>query len=421
MNRISSRSRAPLLIGLAVAAVVGGAVLAQIEGEDRGIAPIDSSSNYEVGGVPVDVSGPTADAARMGGWRQAQRTGWKMLWSRANGRPAAQAPNLGDGALDAMVAGIVVEREQIGPRRYIATLGVLFDRARTGRLLGATGNVRRSAPMLVVPVMWSGGVPTSFERRNDWQRAWAKFRSGGSPVDYVRPVGNRADPLLLNISQTTRHGRAWWRALLDQYGAADVVSPQVWIERQWPGGPVIARFVAKHGPDGRTIARFALRAERGDGLPALLDEGVRRIDDAYADELRRGGLNIDPTLVIEEELPPEAEAAIAESLAEVPVEGLTQDYVLQVETPTAGALSFAEQSLRGLPGARASSTSSLALGGISLIRLRYDGDLAALRNALAARGWEVSDAGGALRIRRAPPAPAAPPPAAATPTPAPAP
>src|SRR3546814_17205966 len=58
-------------------------------------------------------------------------------------------PALGDSALQGMVSGIVVEKEQIGPNRYIASLGVLFDRARTGQLLGVRASAVRSPPLLV--------------------------------------------------------------------------------------------------------------------------------------------------------------------------------------------------------------------------------------------------------------------------------
>src|SRR5690349_2859235 len=80
-----------------------------------------ATGSFEVTGVEVDVRGNTADAARQGGWRLAQRKGWEMLSRRLTGRSST----LSDSALDAMVTGIVVENEQIGPTRYIAKLGVL--------------------------------------------------------------------------------------------------------------------------------------------------------------------------------------------------------------------------------------------------------------------------------------------------------
>ncbi|PTQ10330.1 hypothetical protein CLG96_13640 [Sphingomonas oleivorans] len=390
-----------------------GAVMAQIEGNERGVAPIDNSTNFEVGGVTVDVAARDSDSARTAGWRLAQRKGWRMLWARANGQPAEAAPGLPDSTLDSIVAGIVVEDEQIGPTRYIARLGVLFDRARAGQLLGGANNVARSAPMLVIPVMWSGATPQSFESRTEWQKAWARFRSGGSPIDYVRPHGSGVDPLILNVAQTRRPGRGWWRMLLDQYGAADIVVPVVHLRREWPGGPVTARFTALHGPDARPIASFSLRAASSEAMPRMLDEGVRRIDEAYSQALREGRLEPDPSLVIEE---PVDEAAIQESMAEAPVieaVGGLSTITVAVATPDAAALTQAEQALRGVPGVASANTTSMALGGISLIRVSFTADAATLRSLLTGRGIDVrgvSTESGPARPAASPPSVAPPPP-----------
>lgn len=408
-----------LLAGLGLAAAM---VRAQIEGGERGVAPIDSTSNYEIGGVAVDVSAKTAEQARVGGWRLAQRKGWKMLYARVNGVPVNQAPGLPDSTLDSIVGGIIVESEQIGPTRYIARLGVLFDRARAGQLLGVKGQVLRSPPMLVIPVMWSGGTPQTFETRTEWQKAWARFRSGGSPIDYVRPSGTGSDPLLLNVAQANRRGRTWWRLLLDSYGAADIVTPQVFLDRLWPGGPVVGRFTALHGPDGKFIGGFTLRAANGDGLPDMMDEGVRRIDELYSAALRDGRLQPDPSLVIEE--PAEAEELLPsdEALADSMLPGVAT-YVVQVETPDAGTLGAIEASLRAVPGMRSVATTSLALGDVSVMRLMFDGDIGALRIALGPRGWRADESSGTIRLRRqAPtPPPAAPPVAPPGPAPSPSP
>ena len=378
---------------------VAAIVYAQLEGGERGVAPIDSSGSYEVGGINVDVSGKTADEARIGGWREAQRKGWKLLWSRVNSQPITAAPGLPDSTLDSIVGGIVVEDEQIGTNRYIARLGVLCDRARAGQLLGVRGQVMRSPPMLVIPVQWSGGTPQTFETRTDWQKAWARFRSGGSPIDYVRPSGTGADPLLLNVAQARRPGRTWWRMLLDQYGAADIVVPEVSLHRLWPDGPVLGRFIARHGPDGIVIETFNLRAENSDGLAAMLDEGVRRIDEAYSRALQDGRLRPDPSLVIEEPAIPVDAITTDEAVEEVS-SIVGSAFTIQVETPDAASVGSAEAAIRAVPGVRSASTVSLALGGVSVMRVNYQGELGGLRIALAARGWRVEDAGGTLRIRR---------------------
>lgn len=408
--RILLPSRVLIALAGAAALVAGGIAVSQIEQGDRGVAPIDSTSSYEIGGVTVDVSGKDADAARTGGWREAQRKGWRMLYARTHGVPFAQAPRLPDSTLDSIVAGIVVEEEQISARRYIARLGVLFDRARAGALLGVGGHVRRSAPMLTIPVMWSGGAPQSFELRTQWQQAWARFRTGGSPIDYIRPVGTGADPLLLNMAQARRPGRAWWRMLLDQYGASDVLVPEVSIKRAFPGGPVVATFIARHGPDGAVIAQFALRTESSTAIPRLLDEGVRRIDLAYAQALQSGGLMPD-SMLVEDPVDPEILDDIATDEGVVVAGTVTRGFSLQVDTPDPATLLRAEQAIRAIPGVRSLTTTSLAIGGVSVIRLSFEGDAAGLSIALAARGLRAEETGDdSFRVR-----------ASATPAPAPVP
>ena len=393
--------RNSLIVAALAVLGLGGLAVAQIEGNDRGVPPIDSSANYEVGNVAVDVAAKTADQARTFGWRLAQRRAWKMLWAKVNNQPEANAPNLSDGALDSMVAGIEVEDEQIGAHRYIAHLGLLFDRSRSAQALGQAEAGVRSVPMLVIPVMWSGGAPQSFEHRTEWQKAWARFRSGGSPIDYVRPVGNGLDPLLLNAAQAGRPGRGLWRNLLNQYGASDVVVPVVQIVRQYPGGPVLAHFSALHGPDGEIIARFDLTAPDGDHLPRMLDEGVQRIDNAYAQALRDGRLRTDSSLEAPPPVVPDLpEEAPVESESAVALPGAASTFLVQIDTPDDPALVQAQASLRAIPGVSAVSTNSVALGGISVLRVGYNGDPQAFRTALGTAGYTVQDTGGGLRLTR---------------------
>ena len=194
---------------LIVLLAIGGTVVAQMEAGDRGILPIDSSGTLEIDGIHVDVGGKDAASARYAGWRIAQREGFKKLWAKQHSRPESEAPNLSDSVLDGLVSSIIVDRENLGPNRYIADLGILFDRARAGELLGVAGQIRRSAPMLLIPVLISGGSAMTVEIKNPWQRAWAQYRTSQSPVDYVRISGMGVDPLLVNAAQTKRPGRGW--------------------------------------------------------------------------------------------------------------------------------------------------------------------------------------------------------------------
>jgi hypothetical protein len=392
------------------ATLLTSAVIAQIEGGDRGVAPIDSSGSFEVSGIAVDVRAKTAEAARLGGWRIAQRKGWQQLWAKTHGGDT-NAPALGDSALDGIVAGIVVENEQIGPNRYVATLGVLFDRARAGQILGVAGNISRSAPMLVLPVQWTGGTAYSFEQRTEWQKAWARFRTSNSPIDYVRPSGTGSDPLLLNFGQTQRPGRNWWRMILDQYGAADVLIPQVRLSYSYPGGPVTGIFVARHGPGSDIVSSFALRVDSSDKIPAMLDEGVKRIDAIYAEALAMGVLRPDSSLIETPQIDPSlienateamGDNAMVDNTTQAVPEPVTKtsSFTIQFDTPDVGSVSGTESAVRSVPGVKSATTTSLALGGTSVMSVSFAGDAATLKLALEARGYRVSEAGGTLRIRR---------------------
>ncbi|WP_375396356.1 heavy-metal-associated domain-containing protein [uncultured Sphingomonas sp.] len=403
--------RPPLLHSLAAAIALGllvasGMVAAQ-SAADNSAAPEDSSGSFEVSGVTVDVAGPNANAARLAGWRVAQRKGWQMLSQRLGGGGGA----LPDGTLDSIVSGIVVENEQIGPNRYIARLGVLFNRARAGSILGVATTIDRSPPMLVIPIERSAGVDTGFEGKSDWLAAWLRYRTAESQIDYVRPTATGPDSLLLNAGQVQRRDRGWWRTVLDQYAASDIVIPLVALYRQWPGGPVIGVFEARHGPDNDLIGRFALRVESEEGVPALLDAGVRRMDDLYQNALRAGVLRIDPSLAY---IPPVAATPTptptptdASSDFDLGDPGLVTGagagpVSIQFDTPNAGAVTAAEGMVRGIPGVAQATTTSLALGGVSVMRVTFAGDPDALRAALEARGYAVARSGSILRIRRAP-------------------
>ena len=274
---LSRKARLGLFAGLGLLLAGGGAAIyAQIEGE-RGIAPIASNGDFEVSGIEVNVTGKTAEEARANGWKQAQRLAWEKLW-KSNGLGGGSAPGLDDSTIEGMVSAVVVGQEQIGPHRYIATLGVIFDRTRTSGYLGMQGQIARSAPLLVIPVLTQGGVTAVFETRTPWQKAWAEFRTGASVIDYVRPNGAGADSLLLTAGQVSRRSRNWWRLVLDSFGAADVIMPMAKLERLWPGGPVRGTFTARRGPDNQFIGSFELTAASEDKLPAMLAEGRWRPD-----------------------------------------------------------------------------------------------------------------------------------------------
>ena len=420
LRRFDPRAKLAIGVGgalaLALAAIGPARLIAQIEG-DRGIAPVASTTDIEVDGIEVDTTGKDGQEARQAGWALARR----LAWQKHGGA------QLSDAQLDAMTSAIVVQREQIGPHRYIATLGVVFDRTKAGELAAAAngGNYFRSAPLLVIPVLDSGGVQQTFEVRTQWQRAWANFQTGASSIDYVRPNGGGADSLLVNAGQTGRRSRAWWRTVLDRFDASDVIMPVARLERSWPGGPVKGTFTARYGPDNTYLDSFELTAPSDDGVVRMMNEALVRIDLVYRDALARGTLRPDPSLTTESRTlaaliaqvraqmpaivaPPaddgaetgEPTATPSTAASAAPSTTAVSSYTVQFATPDPAAVDAAVASVRGTGGVRAVSTTSLAIGGTSVMRVGFAGDLEALAAALRARGFQVTVGGGGLSIRR---------------------
>jgi hypothetical protein len=411
---------APLLL-LIAALGISGVIYAQLESGDRGIAPIDSSGTLEVTGIHVDIGGEDAQSARYAGWRIAQRQGFRMLWAKMHNVPVNQAPNLPDGTLDQIVSSIIVNGEQIGPRRYIADLGVLFDRARAAQFLGVEGGeVQRSVPMLLIPITVSGGTATSVELRNAWQRAWAQFRTSQSAIDYVRVSGMGADPLLINASQAGRPGRGWWRNLLDLYGAADILVAEVQLQRLYPGGPARARFIARHGPDNQIVGGFTLTAPNSDAIPGMMAQGAQRMDQLFTQALAAGALSRDPSLN-QPPPPPMPELSVKQPVARP---ATNNAYQIQVSGPDVNTYNFAMAHLRTLPGVVSATPQQINASGTSYILVSYHGDISQLAAALSARGWIVESSGTVVKLRSSsdkppalPPPPVAPQPAQPVPQP----
>ena len=410
---------APFLL-LIAALGLSAVIYAQLESADRGILPIDSSGTLEITGIHVDVGGADAQSARYAGWRIAQRQGFRALWAKMHNASVNQAPNLPDGTLDQIVSSISVGREQIGPNRYIADLGILFDRARAAEFLGVEGGeIQRSAPMLLIPITVTAGTETSVELRNAWQRAWAQFRTSQSPIDYVRVSGMGVDPMLVNAAQTVRPGRAWWRNIIDLYGAADILVAEVQVQRLYPGGPARARFIGRHGPDNQIVGGFTLTAPNSDGIPAMMAEGAQRMDQLFSQALAAGALARDPSL---NQPPP---PPLPEQPVERPVARPTNTanaFQVQVTGKDVNIYNFAMAHLRTVPGIDSATPQLINSSGTSYILVAYHGPISQLAAALSGRGWIVETSGGnVVKLRSASDKPPALPPPPPPPQPKPAP
>lgn len=354
-------------------------------------APAAGGSAFLVSDIDVDVVAGSAEAARVAAFREAARQAWPQLYARMTGVAASGAPKLPDSAIEGMVSGVEVQAEHFSDKRYVGKLGVVFDRVRAGERLPANARVLQSAPMLLLPVLADGGVTSVYEGRSPWLQAWSRFGTDSSPISYVRAGGSASDAMLLTGWQARRDNRGLWRSILSRYGAENVLVAEAWLDRTYPGGPIVGTFLARHGPDSAVLTRFRLRAGAAGELDAMLDTAVRRIDSAYARALQSGVLRADPTLTLA--LEPVSVSPLLDPAESLGSMGTT----VSVATPDAASWNAIEAALGGVPEVDGVTLLGLSIGGMSQVRINHTVDYAMLRYALDQRGWRLD--GSQLRRR----------------------
>ena len=181
-------------------------------------------------------------------------------------------------------------------------------------------------------------------------------------------------------------------------------------------------FTARYGPDNSVLASFNLTANDETGVSAMLAQAVVRLDQIYAQALADGLLRPDPTLMPDRPmLDPALAALIAQGKqADADAAGATPDaaasaspgpeasqttssassFAVQFASPDAAAVDAALGAVRSAAGVQGASTTSLAMGGTSVMRVTYAGEPSALAAALRAKGWQVTVGSNALSIRR---------------------
>ena len=92
--------------------------------------------------------------------------------------------------------------------------------------------------------------------------------------------------------------------------------------------------------------------------------------------------------------------AVFGSKVEKVAPGEVVSYVVQFASPDQDTFSATLAGVRSAPGVRAAAVSSAAVGGTSIMRVSYEGNLSGLAAALRGRGFTVEQGGGGLRISR---------------------
>ncbi|HSY85278.1 MAG TPA: DUF2066 domain-containing protein [Verrucomicrobiae bacterium] len=202
----------------------------------------DNQSAMAVPGVSVDVTASDAVSAREKALLEGQRQALSQLLTQlATPADIAKLPPLSDAQITDMVADYQVESEKVSSVRYIGQITFRFRADAVSSYLGQGGitttSVGAGPPVLVLPVLTSGGKNLLFEDGNSWLAAWNQHRPADGVVRLVLPLGDAADVAAISGDEALAGNSAKLQALATRYGVGEVVVADAKVD---PGNLALA-------------------------------------------------------------------------------------------------------------------------------------------------------------------------------------
>ena len=182
---------------------------------------------FTVSHVKVDETAKDAASAKVKAIGAAQVIAFRRLIQRiAPSGSFDSLPQFGVNDVSAMTSGLTFEEERTGPTRYIATLTVSFL-PDTVRELLYQYNVpiaeEQASQILLVPVWKSASGLVLWEGENPWKDAWLTLDLEHSLTPTLVPIGDLTDISAITAEEAVARNAVKLEALRLRYGADRVV------------------------------------------------------------------------------------------------------------------------------------------------------------------------------------------------------
>ncbi len=212
-------------VGPSLAVVILALVIVGSGGREARAA--ESDPLFAVAGVAVDATAKAAATARELAIAAGQRQAYGTLLRRLTlARDYRRHPALGAAEIPALIQSFEVENERISSTRYLAKLTIQFKKKAIRDLLRRAAipfTETVSRPVLVVPVLETGGAQLLWEEENPWLIAWAEQEDRDRLVPLLAPLGDLQDHASITAEQAAAGDEARLAALAARYGAAEVL------------------------------------------------------------------------------------------------------------------------------------------------------------------------------------------------------
>ena len=322
---------------------------------------------FTIAPVRVDVTAASASAARDQALVEGERRALQMLVERltlASGRSRLPPPN--NATLSDLVQGFEVANERRSGVRYIADYTFHFRPDPVRQLLTRAGIAfaeTPSKPLVVLAVLMDGDRPVLWDDPNPWRDVWARAKLPPGLVPLVIPLGEIDDVTAIDADAALHGDDARLRALSQRYDGDDVLVTAATLNQGAARSvDVVTTRYTPGSPASRQSWSNSVTASTGESDTALM---TRALSDARA--------------------------RVEEAWKVANILDFRQNGTLVVRV-AAGSLRdwiVVRDRLTGIPAVRSSQLMSIDRAG-ARVEIRYVGDPAQLRLALAQRDLELS-------------------------------
>ncbi len=249
-------------------------------------APRRVTDVYVAESVPVDVTAGSVGEARDRGLTQGRVLGFRRIIERIVARDdLPRVPQQNAEQIIEMVRDFSIANERSSAVRYLAELTVRFNPNAIRQLLRSAGvpfTETLSRPLVVVPVMQSGGTATLWG--SVWHDAWLRSEPDGGLLPLIVPTGDAQDTAVVTATAATAKTASALLPLAERYQAAGVLLVVATID----GNNPISMEITEIRPDMAPVEVSVTHSGApGQAAPEVIAGAVATAAGAAADSWRR--------------------------------------------------------------------------------------------------------------------------------------
>jgi hypothetical protein len=239
--------------------------------------------------VPVDATAASATAARDAARLDGERRAFAALLDRLTlAKDRGRLPASNDTTLNQVIIGFEVANERRSTVHYLADYTFHFRADAVEQLLrdrGVPFAETASKPVVVLPVLESGGKPLLWDDPNPWRDAWtvAKPPQGLAPMKV--PLGEVEDLSAIDGARADAGDDARLQAISANYDHADVLVTRATIHSDDGGVDVSTTRFVPGSPGGEQSWTATYTADQGESQKDLLARAiagtVAQVNDAW--------------------------------------------------------------------------------------------------------------------------------------------